>query len=144
MKVGLLFAHHFNVCCVVVDTVICSKLQAELIKMLLMLALINYSFSGFKETSFMYAVSSAGLVHAFSRACSQGKLDRCTCDESFNDHKNRQAWLWGGCGDNIRFGHKFTRRFLKMVTSKSAKDLRATMNIHNTRLGMKVSLCGQI
>ncbi|KAL5005804.1 hypothetical protein ScPMuIL_016962 [Solemya velum] len=91
---------------------------------------------GFKEASFLYAVSSAGLVHAFARACSRGSLDRCTCDESKN-LKNREAWQWGGCGDNIRFGLKFTRKFIHRA-KRSGKDVLAKVNQHNSRLGLKV------
>ncbi|XP_013420011.1 protein Wnt-9a [Lingula anatina] len=97
---------------------------------------LNILKKGFKETSFLYAISSAGLVHAFSRACSRGQLDRCTCDESFNNQKTRQAWLWGGCGDNIKFGSKFARKFLK-AAKKSGQDLRAKMDQHNSNVGIK-------
>ncbi|ESP04245.1 hypothetical protein LOTGIDRAFT_180028 [Lottia gigantea] len=91
---------------------------------------------GFSETSFLYAISSAGLVHAFARACSKGVLDRCTCDES-KHLENHKTWLWGGCGDNLRYGLKFTRKFLKRAR-KSGKDVRAKVNQHNSRVGIKV------
>lgn len=94
--------------------------------------------SGFKETSFLYAISSASLVHTFARACSRGSIDRCTCDESKN-LQNREAWLWGGCGDNVRFGLKFSRRFLRAGKRRS-KDIRARVDQHNIRLGRKVSV----
>lgn len=94
------------------------------------------STSGTKETSFLYAISSAGLVHEFARACSQGVLDRCTCDES-NPAENKKTWLWGGCGDNIQFGLQFTRRFLKRA-NKAGKDIRAKVDQHNSRVGIKV------
>ncbi|WAR10005.1 WNT9A-like protein [Mya arenaria] len=77
----------------------------------------------FKETSFLYAISSAGLVHTFARACSKGAIERCTCDES-KSLKNKEAWLWGGCGDNIKFGLKFSRRFLR-AGKRRGKDIRA-------------------
>ncbi|XP_046338484.1 protein Wnt-9a-like [Haliotis rufescens] len=91
---------------------------------------------GFKETSFLYAISSAGLVHAFASACSKGSLDRCTCDES-KHLENTKAWMWGGCGHNIRFGLKFTRKFLKRAR-KSGKDIRAKIDEHNSHVGIKV------
>ena len=95
-------------------------------------------FSGYKETSFLYAISSASLVHTFSRACSRGIIDRCTCDESKN-LKNKEAWLWGGCGDNVKFGLKFSRRFLR-AGKRRGKDIRAKLDQHNIRLGRKVSI----
>ncbi|XP_045178762.2 protein Wnt-9a-like [Mercenaria mercenaria] len=97
---------------------------------------LNILEKGFKETSFLYAISSASLVHTFARACSRGTIDRCTCDESKN-LQNREAWLWGGCGDNIKFGLKFSRRFLR-AGKRREKDIRARVDQHNIRLGRKV------
>ncbi|KAJ1060763.1 hypothetical protein K5549_019346, partial [Capra hircus] len=57
---------------------------------------------GFKETAFLYAISSAGLTHALAKACSAGRMERCTCDEA-PDLENREAWQWGGCGDNLKY-----------------------------------------
>ncbi|GFN82954.1 protein wnt [Plakobranchus ocellatus] len=84
----------------------------------------------------MYAISSAGLVHEFARACAQGTLDRCTCDES-KHLENTKTWLWGGCGDNIRFGLKFTRKFLRR-SRRAEKDIRAQVDDHNSGAGIKV------
>ena len=92
--------------------------------------------SGFKETAFMYSVSSAGLVHSFARACSRGQLDRCSCDDSFHPSKNKETWRWGGCGDNIQFARKFTKKFLR---SQKSQDLRALVDKHNTNVGVMVS-----
>ncbi|KAK0049985.1 protein Wnt-9a [Biomphalaria pfeifferi] len=90
---------------------------------------------GFKETAFLFAISSAGLVHEVSRSCAQGILHRCTCDET--EHlENRETWLWGGCGDNIKFGLKFTRKFLRRF-SNNDKDIRAKVDDHNTEAGIK-------
>lgn len=83
-------------------------------------------------------MSSAGLVHSISRGCSTGRLDRCTCDESKN-LQNEEAWRWGGCGDNIKFGLKFTRRFLKRA-KRNGKDVLARVNRHNSHLGIKVCM----
>lgn len=80
-------------------------------------------------------MSSAGLIHAFARACSRGHLDRCTCDES-TDLQHEETWRWGGCGDNIKFGLKFTRRFLRRA--KRGKDVRSKVNQHNSNVGIKV------
>ena len=96
------------------------------------------TLAGFKETSFLYAISSASLVHTFARACSRGDIDRCTCDES-KTLKNKEAWLWGGCGDNVKFGLKFSRRFLR-AGKRRGKDIRAKVDQHNIRLGRKVSV----
>lgn len=96
------------------------------------------AFPGFKETAFLYAISSAGLTHALAKACSAGRMERCTCDEA-PDLENRKAWQWGGCGDNLKYANKFVKDFLG---KRSNKDLRAYVDTHNTNVGMKVSALG--
>lgn len=91
---------------------------------------------GFKETAFLYAISSAGLTHAMAKACSAGRMERCTCDEA-PDLENRKAWQWGGCGDNLKYANKFVKDFLG---KRSNKDLRAHVDMHNTNVGLKVSV----
>ncbi|CAN9503486.1 unnamed protein product [Ophioblennius macclurei] len=93
---------------------------------------------GFKETAFLFAVSSAGLTHAMAKACSAGRMERCTCDEA-PDLENRKAWQWGGCGDNLKYANKFVKDFLG---KRSNKDLRARVDMHNTNVGMKVIKAG--
>ena len=95
--------------------------------------------AGFKETAFLYAISSAGLTHAMAKACSAGRMERCTCDEA-PDLENRKAWQWGGCGDNLKYANKFVKDFLG---KRSNKDLRARVDMHNTNVGMKVNLYNQ-
>ncbi|XP_077997512.1 protein Wnt-9a-like [Glandiceps talaboti] len=98
--------------------------------------IVNILKKGYKETSILYAISSAGLTHTVASACSQGTLDRCTCDESFNDQENKEAWQWGGCGDNIKYSQKFVQNFLN--GKKSGKDFRAIVEKHNSDVGVRV------
>lgn len=97
---------------------------------------LSRASAGFKETAFLYAISSAGLTHAMAKACSAGRMERCTCDEA-PDLENRKAWQWGGCGDNLKYANKFVKDFLG---KRSNKDLRARVDMHNTNVGMKVRL----
>uniref|UniRef100_A0A3P9J1S5 Protein Wnt n=1 Tax=Oryzias latipes TaxID=8090 RepID=A0A3P9J1S5_ORYLA len=99
----------------------------------------NILKSGFKETAFLYAISSAGLTHAIAKACSAGRMERCTCDEA-PDLENRKAWQWGGCGDNLKYAYKFVKDFLG---KRSNKDPRARVDMHNTNVGMKVIKAGE-
>uniref|UniRef100_A0A452SZM3 Protein Wnt n=1 Tax=Ursus maritimus TaxID=29073 RepID=A0A452SZM3_URSMA len=94
---------------------------------------------GFKETAFLYAISSAGLTHALAKACSAGRMERCTCDEA-PDLENREAWQWGGCGDNLKYSSKFVKEFLGR---RSNKDLRARVDFHNNLVGVKASGAGR-
>lgn len=92
---------------------------------------------GFKETAFLYAVSSAALTHTLARACSAGRMERCTCDDS-PGLESRQAWQWGVCGDNLKYSTKFLSNFLG--PKRGSKDLRARADAHNTHVGIKVSI----
>ncbi|KAH0627665.1 hypothetical protein JD844_003725 [Phrynosoma platyrhinos] len=92
---------------------------------------------GVAET-LMEAISMTGLTHAMAKACSAGRMERCTCDEA-PDLENREAWQWGGCGDNLKYSNKFVKEFLG---KKSNKDLRARVDFHNNLVGMKAFATG--
>lgn len=101
---------------------------------------------GCRETAFLYAITSAGVTHAVSRACAEGAIESCTCDYSHVDrapHRSRAAtaanvrvWKWGGCSDNIGFGFRFSREFVD--TGERGKTLREKMNLHNNEAGRMV------
>lgn len=65
-------------------------------------------------------------------------MERCTCDEA-PDLENREAWQWGGCGDNLKYSSKFVKEFLGR---RSSKDLRARVDFHNNLVGVKASRVG--
>lgn len=50
----------------------------------------------------------------------------------------RQSWKWGGCSADIGFGMRFTKKFLD--AREIENDDRSLMNLHNNRVGRKVSL----
>ncbi|MBN3299287.1 WNT9A protein, partial [Amia calva] len=86
---------------------------------------------------YFFLFHAAGLTHAMAKACSAGRMERCTCDEA-PDLENRKAWQWGGCGDNLKYSNKFVKEFL----GKKSKDLRGRVDMHNTNVGMKVIKAG--
>ena len=88
----------------------------------------------------MYSVSSAGVVHAITRACSKGTLMDCACDPTkYGAHKDRVGnFNWGGCSDNVKYGISFARHFVD-ARERKIRDARAAMNIHNNRVGRRVS-----
>lgn len=96
---------------------------------------------GSREAAFVYAISSAGVVYAITRACSQGELRTCNCDP----HKRGKArdergeFDWGGCSDNINYGIKFAKAFID-AKERTVKDARALVNLHNNRCGRMVSI----
>lgn len=93
----------------------------------------------------MYAISSAGVVYAITRACSQGELKICNCDGQKRGHSSdeRGGFDWGGCSDNINYGIKFAKAFVD-ARERMVKDARALMNLHNNRCGRMVSSRGGV
>ncbi|XP_047482319.1 protein Wnt-16-like [Penaeus chinensis] len=93
---------------------------------------------GSKETAFIYAVTSAGVVHAVTQACSSGNLTDCSCDMSKQGLSTPEGWKWGGCSDNLRFGIQFARQFVdapEKESHKKFKRVRNLMNLHNNEAG---------
>ncbi|XP_075881337.1 protein Wnt-2b-A-like isoform X3 [Nelusetta ayraudi] len=89
-----------------------------------------------REAAFVYAISSAGVVYAITRACSQGELKNCSCDRKKRGQSSddRGSFDWGGCSDDIKFGIKFAKDFID-AQELMMKDARAMMNLHNNRCG---------
>ncbi|CAF4008620.1 unnamed protein product, partial [Rotaria sp. Silwood1] len=74
------------------------------------------------ETAFIYALTSAAIMHSIAKACSKGELIECGCDKSqpklstnttitpslsLND-----GFEWGGCSDDLKFGRKISMSFI--------------------------------
>nr|CAB3267758.1 Wnt14/15 [Phallusia mammillata] len=91
---------------------------------------------GTKETAFLYSISSAGLTHTVARACANGYLTRCSCEANYPGVPKNQAWMWGGCGDNVRYAARFVRKFLR--SRHRNKDVRARVNQHNSDVGIRI------
>ncbi|KAG5452468.1 Protein Wnt-2b-A [Clonorchis sinensis] len=70
---------------------------------------------GSRETAFLSASWSAGIVQAVTRACSRGQMGTCDCDPRRREGQDRDSegvFTWGGCSDPIKFGMRLTRMFL--------------------------------
>jgi wingless-type MMTV integration site family protein 1 len=94
--------------------------------------------AGSRETAFIYAITSAAVSHTIARACSEGSLHTCTCDYEYRERPpSGQNWEWSGCSDNVKFGNKFSRRFVDVV--EKGRDFRYLMNLHNNEAGRVVS-----
>lgn len=101
---------------------------------------VSLPAAGSREAAFVYAISSAGVVYAITRACSQGDLKACSCDplKRGRSKDERGEFDWGGCSDNINYGIRFAKAFVD-AKEKKVKDARALMNLHNNRCGRMVS-----
>jgi len=95
---------------------------------------------GSRETAFIYAVTSAGVVHAVTQACSLGNLTECSCDMQKQGLDTPEGWKWGGCSDNLRYGIQFARQFVdapERAIQKKQRNVRNLMNLHNNEAGRK-------
>ncbi|XP_077115257.1 protein Wnt-8b isoform X1 [Ranitomeya variabilis] len=88
-----------------------------------------------RETAFVHAISSAGVMYTLTRNCSLGDFDNCGCDDSRNGQLGGQGWLWGGCSDNLGFGEAISKQFVDAL--ETGQDARAAMNLHNNEAGRK-------
>ncbi|XP_063218729.1 protein Wnt-16-like [Bacillus rossius redtenbacheri] len=100
---------------------------------------------GSRETAFVYAVTSAGVAHAVTQACSSGNLTECSCDSSRHGRTTAEGWKWGGCSDNLHYGLQFSRRFVNapevvslLSQPKKIMQVRLQMNLHNNEVGRQV------
>ena len=93
-------------------------------------------FTASRESAFVYAITSAGVVHEVTRACSRGELRDCECDTE-RKGTSQEGFQWGGCSDNIPYGLRVAKLFVD--SGEQERDARAKMNLHNNLAGRKVS-----
>lgn len=86
------------------------------------------------ESAFVYAISSAGVVHEVTRACSRGELRDCNCVTK-RDGDGNDGFHWEGCSQNIAYGIRFAKAFVD--SWEEERDARAKMNLHNNRVGRR-------
>ncbi|XP_045511289.1 protein Wnt-10a [Colias croceus] len=98
---------------------------------------------GFRESSFLYALTAAGVVHSIARACAQGRLLSCGCDpvgyRASHDPRGRlraNKWEWSGCSHNLAYGIEFSKKFLDV--RDQVDDLQSKINVHNNNAGRSI------
>ncbi|XP_052123983.1 protein Wnt-5b-like isoform X2 [Frankliniella occidentalis] len=102
-----------------------------------------------REVAYLHAVTAAGVAHAVSRSCRDGQLSSCGCARSGRPRDLHRDWIWGGCGDNLEYGYKFTQGFVdvrereRKLRRGSREQARALMNLHNNEAGRRVSTPGR-
>lgn len=86
-------------------------------------------------------------MNAVSRACREGELSSCGCSRAARPKDLPRDWLWGGCGDNLNYGYRFSKEFVdarereKSYPKGSYESARQLMNLHNNEAGRRVR-CG--
>ncbi|XP_046571495.1 protein Wnt-4-like [Haliotis rubra] len=95
---------------------------------------------GTREAAFVHAISSAGVAHAVTRACSSGQLQKCGCDRTVRGW-SPEGFEWSGCSHNIAYGTAFSKAFVdareKGKKRKQKNPARALMNLHNNEAGRR-------
>ena len=82
-------------------------------------------------------------MYRVTQACSKGELNKCGCDQTAKKKQLDGDFEWGGCSQNVFFGHKFSRKFVDSseimeLRKKRSIDYRL-MNLHNNEVGRRVS-----
>nr|VZH89255.1 unnamed protein product [Spirometra erinaceieuropaei] len=93
--------------------------------------------SGTRESAYVLAITSAGISHAVTKACSSGMHDSCGCDRTIYDHERQPNFEWSGCSDNIHFGAAFSRKFLDAREKGRVRrnPKLGLTNLHNNHVG---------
>ena len=99
-----------------------------------------------RESAFIYAIGSAAIMYKITQACSKGDLNNCGCETQRVRKESSeilQQFKWGGCSDNVIFGHKFSQKFLDSKEYNQNKRLfsdERLMNLHNNEVGRRVCI----
>lgn len=90
-----------------------------------------------REKAYLYAISSAGVTYAMTKACALGQLPQfCGCDVRIKQKDTKGKWEWGGCSDDVRFGSQFTEDFADVEEDENSPEGMA--NAHNYEAGRRV------
>lgn len=107
-----------------------------------------------RETAFVHAIISAGIVHTVTKNCSRGQFEDCKCDRRRNQKHHSPpkptkgeegkgggettTFRWGGCGDDVDFGIKLAKSYLD--ERELGHDPTALIKLHNNNVGRMVSV----
>ena len=83
----------------------------------------------------MHAITSAGVVFEVTRSCSRGELRDCNCVRK--QGSTEKGFKWSGCSENVAYGMHFARTFID--SRETQQDPPALMNLHNNKVGRRVS-----
>jgi len=90
-----------------------------------------------RESAFIHAITSAGLVSAVTEACAQGRSAYCSCDRTYRRSPSSAGWKWGGCSRDVNFGLRYAERFVDATENGRKRSPRKDMNKHNNEAGRK-------
>uniref|UniRef100_A0AAF5PHE9 Protein Wnt n=2 Tax=Wuchereria bancrofti TaxID=6293 RepID=A0AAF5PHE9_WUCBA len=99
---------------------------------------------GSREAAYTYSILSAGVTHEIGRRCRLGLLQSCGCSQAQRPSTVNEKWTWGGCGDNIEYGYRFSRDFIDVrekeegFPKRSIDHGRSLMNRWNNEVGRRL------
>lgn len=82
-----------------------------------------------RESAFVHAITAAGVLQAISRSCRNGDISTCGCSKSKRPDNLNKDYVWGGCGDNVEYGYKFTKAFVDISQKSVDADRFALQNL---------------
>uniref|UniRef100_A0A182MSA1 Protein Wnt n=1 Tax=Anopheles culicifacies TaxID=139723 RepID=A0A182MSA1_9DIPT len=80
--------------------------------------------------AFVYAMAAAAASSFIARACRDGQLASCGCSRSSRPSKLNEDWTWGGCGDDMEYGYKFTQTFIDIREKEKKRGTRGLERIN--------------
>ena len=90
-----------------------------------------------RETAYVQAITSAGMVYSIARACSRDQIEQCSCDATNQPAPANGSFQWGGCGDNLQHGYNYARKFEAFTIGN---DHSSVLRNHNSEAGRLVSI----
>lgn len=114
------------------------------------------------ETAFIYALTSAAVMHNIAKACARNELSECTCDKSQPETTTsirlkslssttpssitnipssmpNEGFEWSGCSDNLKFGRNISMAFIdKQEMLITRRRVIRMVNLHNNEAGRQV------
>ncbi|XP_059611738.1 protein Wnt-5 [Phlebotomus argentipes] len=84
---------------------------------------------GSPEMAFIHALAAAGVASFIARACRDGQLASCGCSRSSRPKQLHRDWTWGGCGDDLEFGYKFSQTFIDIREKEKKRGPRGLMTL---------------
>ncbi len=80
----------------------------------------------------MNAITTAGVLQSVARSCRNGDISTCGCSTSKRPENLNKDWVWGGCGDNVEYGYKFSKVFVD-INEKSIDHERQNLLFNNNK-----------
>ena len=94
----------------------------------------------YKEGAYVDALSVAAIAHTIAKACSDGLLKSCTCndeDETLPTDTNLVSFEQG-CSDNIDYGLEVAESFMNHRFTGIGRNLKQELVQHNYRVAKEV------